>query len=200
MQLHWYQALLKRCFDVLSALVGLLFFGWVILIAIIFARCDTGMSGIFSQSRVGKDGHLFKVFKIRTMRPVSGVETSVTQAKDPRITPLGVLFRKTKIDELPQLWNVLIGEMSLVGPRPDVPGYADKLVGQERAVLSLRPGITGPASLKYHDEEQVLAQQDDPQQYNDTVIYPDKVQINLQYIRDWSLIGDLKYIFQTIFR
>ena len=111
---------------------------------------------------------------------------------------MGRFFRKTKIDELPQLWNVLLGHMSFVGPRPDVPGYADKLTGVERAVLSLRPGITGPATLKYRDEEEILATQDDPEQYNREVIYPDKVQINLQYIREWSFLGDLRYILATV--
>src|SRR5699024_5392612 len=114
-------------------------------------------------------------------------------------TPLGRFFRRTKIDELPQLWNVLLGDMSFVGPRPDVPGYADKLEGEQRLLLSIRPGITGPATLKYRDEEAMLAAQDDAEAYNRDVIWPDKVHLNLDYIRDWSLAGDIRYIWQTVF-
>jgi lipopolysaccharide/colanic/teichoic acid biosynthesis glycosyltransferase len=112
---------------------------------------------------------------------------------------MGRILRRTKIDELPQLWNVLKGDMSFVGPRPDVSGFADKLMGVERAVLSVRPGITGPASLKYSDEEVLLAKVEDPEVYNREVIWPDKVRINLMYIKNWSLVGDLRYLLQTIF-
>ncbi len=122
----------------------------------------------------------------------------VTTSNDRRITKSGAFFRRTKIDELPQLFNVLIGDMSFVGPRPDVPGYADRLEGEARAILELRPGITGPASLKYKNEEEILAQQKDPKMYNDTVIWPDKVAINLEYIQNWSFKKDMEYIFQTI--
>ncbi|EKF73291.1 sugar transferase [Alcanivorax hongdengensis A-11-3] len=192
------QSFLKRSFDFLVALAGLMAVWWLILIAYIAATLDTRSSGFFIQSRVGKGGRVFKVVKIKTMRPDDKTTTTVTQSGDPRITPLGAFFRKTKIDELPQLWNVLLGQMSFVGPRPDVPGYADRLEGEDRAVLSLRPGITGPATLKYRDEEEILAAQDDPERYNREVIYPDKVQINLQYIRDWSFSGDLRYILATV--
>lgn len=192
------QSFFKRTFDFLVALAGLLAVWWLVLAAFLAASLDTRSNGFFIQRRVGKDGKMFRVVKIKTMRPDSKTTTTVTRAGDPRITPLGRFFRKTKIDELPQLWNVLLGQMSFVGPRPDVPGYADKLTGEERAVLSLRPGITGPATLKYRDEETILASQDDPERYNKEVIYPDKVKINLQYIREWSFLGDLRYIVQTV--
>jgi lipopolysaccharide/colanic/teichoic acid biosynthesis glycosyltransferase len=191
---------LKRFFDFCIALVGLLLFGWLILLAFLLASIDTRSNGFFLQVRVGKDGRLFRVIKVRTMRPNTKISGSVTTANDPRITPLGRLFRKLKIDELPQLINVFLGQMSLVGPRPDVPGFADRLIGEERLLLSVKPGITGPATLKYRNEEQLLAAQDNPEQYNFDVIWPDKVRINLDYIRTWSLAKDISYIWQTIFR
>ena len=134
------------------------------------------------------------------MKPLIGIQTTVTTINDTRITKWGSFFRKTKLDELPSLWNVLQGDMSLVGPRPDVPGYADKLEGSDRRILELRPGITGPATLKYANEEQLLASIDDPIKYNDEVIFPDKVKINLEYLDNWSLWGDSKIIFRTVFR
>ncbi len=192
------QAFVKRLFDILISFSGLLVLWWVILLAWLLASLDTKSNGFFVQRRVGKDGCDFYVVKIRTMRPNLNLSTTVTQRGDPRITRLGAFFRKVKMDELPQLWNVLIGDMSLVGPRPDVPGFADKLEGEQRAMLSLRPGITGPATIKYRDEEQLLACQADAEAYNREVIFPDKVRINLNYIRNWSFSKDLKYIFQTI--
>ncbi|KZZ81225.1 sugar transferase [Oleiphilus sp. HI0133] len=192
-------ALIKRCFDVVVALVGLSFSFWLILLAWIAASIDTCSNGFFIQQRVGRNGRLFKVVKIKTMRQVRGIETTITADNDPRITKLGAFFRKTKIDELPQLWNVLLGQMSFVGPRPDVPGYADKLVGEERLVLTIRPGITGPATLKYKNEEALLAAQADPAKYNDEVIFPDKVKINMGYIKNYSFLKDLNYISQTLF-
>ncbi len=133
------------------------------------------------------------------MKSVPNFDTSVTSSADPRITNLGRFFRATKLDELPQLWNVLIGQMSLVGPRPEVPGFADELVGDDRVVLTVRPGITGPATLKYRHEEQLLAAQADPDKYNAEVLFPDKVRINLRYVAEWSFLGDLKYIWHTLF-
>lgn len=189
---------LKRGFDISISFLGLCGAWWLILLAYVAATKDTGESGFFTQRRVGMHGRLFKVVKIKTMRPVKGVETTITGLNDPRITKLGAFFRKTKIDELPQLWNVLKGDMSFVGPRPDVPGYADRLVGRDRLILSIRPGITGPATLKYRDEEAVLAVQDDPERYNDEVIFPDKVRINLDYIDEWSLCGDVRLIMKTV--
>lgn len=129
-------------------------------------------------------------------RPIPG--TTVTTTGDIRITQLGAKLRRWKLDELPQLWNVLKGDMSFVGPRPDVPGFMDRLQGEDRAILTLRPGITGPATLKYRNEEEILSKVPDPETYNSEVIWPDKVKINLQYLHNWSLIGDLRYIKQTV--
>jgi lipopolysaccharide/colanic/teichoic acid biosynthesis glycosyltransferase len=193
------QAAIKRSFDFTVALFGLLVTWWLVLLAWIAASIDTRSNGFFIQRRVGRNGKTFRVIKIKTMRPVAEFDTTVTRRGDPRITPLGAFFRRTKIDELPQLWNVLLGQMSFVGPRPDVPGFADTLLGEERAMLSIRPGITGPATLKYRNEEELLAAQDDPEAYNRDVIWPDKVQINLEYIREWSLWNDCCYIFRTVF-
>lgn len=151
----------------------------------------------FKQQRVGQNGKLFTMVKFRSMSVVhSG--SSISVKGESRITPLGEKLRVYKLDELPELWNVLLGEMSFVGPRPDVPGYADQLVGKDRDILKLKPGITGPASLKYKNEEEILAKQDNPIQYNDTVIYPDKIRINLLYLERHSLKLDLQLIFQTV--
>ena len=193
------QALQKRAFDLFFAVLGLLAAWWLILLAWVVASIDTRSNGFFIQKRVGRHGKMFRVVKMKTMRPIASFETTVTRRGDPRITPLGAFFRRTKIDELPQLWNVLLGDMSFVGPRPDVPGFADKLQGEERAMLSIRPGITGPATLKYRNEEAFLATQADPETYNHEVIWPDKVQMNLDYIRNWSLRNDIHYIIQTVF-
>lgn len=190
--------MLKWIFDRSVALIGLLFL-WPVLIvvAILIKMKMPGGPAIFKQKRVGLHGDLFTMYKFRSMT-VSHGGSSVSVAGESRITPLGAKLRKYKLDELPELWNVLIGDMSFVGPRPDVPGYADKLVGEDRLVLELRPGITGPATLKYRNEEELLAQVDDPQKYNDEVIYPDKVRINLDYYRNHSLMGDLKLILETV--
>ena len=174
---------------------------WPVL-AVVAVLIKVRMPGgpvIFRQRRVGRGGRLFTMYKFRSMTVGHG-GSSVSVAGESRITPLGHVLRRYKLDELPELWNVLIGDMSLVGPRPDVPGYADKLTGEDRDVLRLRPGITGPASLKYANEEEILALVDDPQRYNDEVIFPDKVRINLQYYRSHSLAGDIKLILATIFR
>lgn len=194
-----FQAFQKRVFDLFFAVLGLLAVWWLILLAWLAACIDTRSNGFFVQKRVGRNGKIFRVVKVKTMRPVAAFDTTVTRRGDPRITPLGAFFRRTKIDELPQLWNVLVGDMSFVGPRPDVPGFADKLQGEERAMLSIRPGITSPATLKYRNEEELLAAQDDPEAYNRNVIWPDKVRINLDYIQNWSLAQDLRYILQTVF-
>jgi len=189
--------MIKRTMDIVAAFCGLGLLWPVILITWVLAARDTGASGFFVQERVGRGGRMIKVIKLRTMRPQQG--STVTTKNDSRITPLGAKFRRWKLDELPQLWNVLKGDMSLVGPRPDVPGFLDKLEGDDRAILELAPGITGPASLKYRDEEEELAKVDDPETYNREVIWPDKVRINRQYFANWSLLGDLRYIFLTIF-
>ena len=193
-------SLIKRSIDFFSSLFGLTIFLWLILIAWTIAAFETKSNGFYIQKRVGRNGKLFKLIKIKTMKPHDGIKTTVTTKNDARITKWGMFFRKTKLDELPSLWNVLMGDMSLVGPRPDVPGYADKLVGKDRRILELRPGITGPATLKYANEEELLANVDDPIKYNDEIIFPDKVKINLEYLDNWSLWLDIKIIFRTIFR
>ena len=190
--------MIKWLFDRIVALVGLICLLPVLLVVWVLIRVTMpGGGAIFKQKRVGKDGKLFTMYKFRSMTVGHG-GSSVSVAGESRITPLGRKLRKYKLDELPELWNVLIGDMSFVGPRPDVPGYADKLEGEDRLILKLRPGITGPASLKYRNEEEILAQVDNPQQYNDEVIYPDKVKINLDYYYHHSLIGDIKLIIQTV--
>ncbi|WP_026279234.1 MULTISPECIES: sugar transferase [unclassified Thioalkalivibrio] len=194
------EAALKRGFDVLGAAVGLALTFWLIALAWVLATIDTRQNGFFVQERVGRHGRVFRVVKIRTMRPSRVHTTTVTTGHDPRITPLGRFFRRTKIDELPQLINVLLGQMSFVGPRPDVPGFADALEGEDRLVVSVRPGITGPATLKYRDEESMLAAVEDPEAYNHEVIFPDKVRINREYVQNWSFRKDLGYIWRTVFR
>ena len=160
--------------------------------------CSVRTNGFFIQSRVGRSGKLFNIVKIKTMKNVIGINSSITTLDDVRISISGVFFRKTKIDELPQLWNVLIGQMSFVGPRPDVPGYADRLKGKDRIILSVRPGITGPAQLAYKNEEEILAKQDDIIKYNNEVIWPDKVAINMKYIENYSFFKDIYYIWKTV--
>lgn len=157
---------------------------------------------IFKQKRVGQYGKVFMIYKIRSMKSDCNNDNNnfVTTADDDRILPFGRWLRKTKIDEIVELVNVIKGDMSLVGPRPDVPGYADMLQGSARKILELRPGITGPASLKYINEEEILSKVPNPQQYNDEVIYPDKVKINLDYYYNRTFIGDIKIIFKTLFR
>jgi len=192
--------MLKLIFDKIAAFLGLLVL-WplFIIVAILILIKMPKDSILFIQKRVGKNGKLFSMYKFKSMQ-VNHSGSSITIKGEKRITEFGAFLRKYKIDELPALWNVLKGDMSLVGPRPDVPGYADKLKGKDRLVLKLRPGITGPASLKYSNEEELLANVKDPQKYNDEVIFPDKVRINLEYLNNWSFWMDIKTIFKTIFR
>lgn len=190
--------ILKYLFDRLAALTGLLLLWPVLLVVAVLIRIKMPDGPVlFKQKRVGLHGKLFTMMKFRTMT-VAYAGSSVSVAGEGSITPLAARLRRWKIDELPQLWNVLIGEMSFVGPRPDVPGYADQLQGDDRRILELRPGITGPASLKYRDEEELLAKVEDPQTYNDTVIYPDKVRINLYYMDHYSFVKDLQMIVCTV--
>ena len=189
---------LKYIFDRVTAFVGLLFLWPVLLIVAVLIKIQMPGPVLFVQERVGKDGKLFRCHKFRSMI-VEHTGSSVSVAGESRITPLGAKLRKYKLDELPELWDVLIGNMSFVGPRPDVPGYADKLQGDDRIILSLRPGITGPATLKYRNEEELLATVDNPQHYNDTVIYPDKVRINRYYAEHYSFAKDLQIIVCTVF-
>ncbi len=190
--------IIKRIFDFSISLFGLLIVFWLIFFLVILASLDTRQWGIFSQWRIGKDAKPFKIFKIRSMRNIKGVTTTVTSKGDPRISKFGVLIRKLKLDELPQLWNVLIGKMSFVGPRPDVAGYLDKVKGEDTIIRSLKPGITGPASIHFRNEEELLSQQSDPERYNDEVIWPEKVRINRHYIENYSFWEDIRCILKTI--
>lgn len=190
--------ILKYIFDRAMAFIGLLILWPVLLVVAILIKVKMpGGPVIFRQKRVGRNGKLFTMYKFRSMTVGHG-GSSVSVAGESRITPLGAKLRHYKLDELPELWNVLIGDMSFVGPRPDVPGYADQLKGADRDVLKLRPGITGPASLKYRDEEDLLAGKEDPQKYNDEVIFPDKVRINLYYLHHYSFLKDIEMIFCTV--
>lgn len=187
----------KRIFDLLSSLLGLVVLSPALLVISLLIKWKMPGPVFFCQYRVGKDARLFKMMKFRSMEVVHNGRT-VSVKGEARITPLGATLRKYKLDELPELWNVLKGDMSLVGPRPDLPGYADELKGNDRKILSLRPGITGAASLKYSNEEELLSRVSDPQRYNDEVLYPDKVRINLKYLYNWSLWLDFRIIFCTI--
>lgn len=188
----------KRLFDFVCAAVGLALAALPMALIAIAIWATSGRPVLFVQERVGRHGRLFRIKKFRTMVVRPPGDSSVTVAGDARMTPVGRLLRRWKLDELPQLWNVLVGEMSLVGPRPDVPGYADRLEGNARRLLELRPGITGPATLAYRNEEELLAQQPDPVRYNDEVIWPDKVRINLEYMERCSLWGDLLILWRTL--
>lgn len=187
----------KWIFDRLMALFGILSLWWLMLIVAICIKVKMPGPVFFRHQRVGRGGQLFTLVKFRTML-VNHDGNSVSVAGESRITPLGAMLRRWKLDELPELWNVLVGDMSFVGPRPDVPGYADVLTGEARDILSLRPGITGPASMKYRNEEEILSAVENPQQYNDEVIFPDKVRINLLYLHDHSFFLDLKMIVATV--
>lgn len=202
----------KWLFDRIVSFIGLLFLWPILVIVAILVKVKMpGGPVFFVQERVGKGGKLFKCHKFRTMT-VKHNGSTVSVAGDSRITPLGVTLRHYKLDELPGLWDVLIGNMSFVGPRPDVPGYADKLQGADRDVLKLRPGITGPATLKYRLEDELIADYVTKKQtagdirdvqtiaveYNDNVIYPDKVRINCYYYRNYSFIKDVQMIFCTV--
>ncbi len=190
--------ILKWIFDRVVSFLGLLLLlPLFVIVAILVKTKMPGGPMFFLQKRVGRHGKLFTVHKFRTMKVDHG-GSSVSVAGEARITPFGATLRRYKIDELPELWDVLICNMSFVGPRPDVPGYADKLVGNDRRVLNLRPGITGPASLKYRDEEELLAKVENPVEYNDTVIYPDKVRLNLYYLDHYSFWKDIQMIFCTV--
>lgn len=188
----------KYLFDRIMAFVGLVVLSPILFVVWILIRIKMPDGpAVFTQKRVGKGGRLFTMYKFRSMSAHHSGST-VSVAGESRITPLGAKLRRYKLDELPELWNVFIGDMSFVGPRPDVPGYADKLEGDDRRVLQLRPGITGPASLKYRDEEVLLAAQANPQEFNDKVIYPDKVRINLYYLDHYSFVTDIKMIIATV--
>ncbi len=202
----------KWIFDRTVAFIGLLFLWPILLIVAIMIKIKMpGGPAFFIQKRVGKDGKLFPCHKFRTMT-VEHHGSTISVAGDSRITPFGATLRHYKLDELPGLWDVLVGNMSFVGPRPDVPGYADKLVGDDRVVLKLRPGITGPATLKYRLEDEMISEyvakrqaegdsrpiQEIATEYNDNVIYPDKVRLNKYYYRNYSFFKDIEMIFATV--
>lgn len=187
---------IKVIFDYLLAIILLIFLFPLILILVILSTFSTNKFGIFSQIRVGKGSKLFKIYKIRSMVVQKG--DVITAENDPRITKFGHFIRATKLDEFPQLFNILKGEMSFIGPRPDVPGYADLLKGDDRIILSVKPGVTGPATLFYKNEEQLLAFQENKNTYNDKIIWPNKVKINIDYLKSWSLKKDLIILVKTI--
>ena len=187
----------KRIFDISLTLILLPFALIPLLLLFVMATAVTGASGLFVQRRIGQFGIPFKLYKIRSLKGVNHKDVVAMKASE---TAFGSWLRRSKLDELPQLFNVLKGDMSWVGPRPDVPGYADALVGDDRLLLQLKPGITGPATLKYKNEDAVLLQQEQPLVYNDTVIWPDKVAINKKYMEDWSMQKDMAYIVQSLFQ
>ena len=191
--------MLKRTFDILLSVFAIfLLFPFFLLVSFLIV-IDSGFPIFFLQKRIGRGAKEFNIIKFRTMK-TNNENITITVSDDSRITRIGKYLRKTKIDELPEILNVLFGQMSFVGPRPDVKGYADKLKGANRKILALRPGITGPASLKYYNEEYILSQKSNPKKYNDEVIFPDKVKINMYYFHNRSFFLDLKIIFATIFR
>ena len=192
--------MIKRFFDLTSSFIGILVLLPLILVISIVIKLESKGPVFFKQKMIGKDGKLFTMIKFRSMSVVQKSKSTVSIKGDVRITKVGAFIRKYKFDELPELWNVLVGQMSIVGPRPDVKGFADELQGEDRLILELRPGITGPASLKYANEEELLSHQENPEKYNNEVIFPDKVRINLDYYYNQNLILDLKIIFATIFR
>jgi lipopolysaccharide/colanic/teichoic acid biosynthesis glycosyltransferase len=189
----------KRWFDGTASLAALMVLAVPLCLIGLWVWASDGQPILFRQERVGRHGRLFRICKFRTMNPTARPGTTITVADDPRITKTGKWLRRLKLDELPQLINVLQGDMSLVGPRPDVPGYADQLTGQAAGLLELRPGITGPATLAFRNEEALLARVSDPKKYNDEVIFPEKVRLNLEYARTLSLGNDVRYIVKTIF-
>lgn len=181
--------MLKRFFDIFFSSLSILLIGWVVVIAVVIASFDTKSFGLFVQERIGQFGKPFKIFKIKSMN-------DSTQ----KVSSFGKFLRNSKLDELPQLLNILIGQMSFVGPRPDIAGYYDELEGEDRKILELKPGLTSEASIKYANEEELLNQQTNPLAYNDTVIFPDKVKMNLDYYYKQSILVDLQILVKTIIR
>ena len=188
----------KRGFDLMAAVAGLVLLSPVMAVVAVMVRASSPGPALFVQTRVGRHGRPFQCIKFRTMRMGAESLGSITTVTDSRVTPVGRVLRRYKLDELPQLWNVLMGRMSFVGPRPDVPGYADQLQGEDRQVLDLLPGITGPATLLFRDEERLLALARDPKEFNDNVIYPEKLRINRAYLKHSSFWHDIGYIVATV--
>ena len=196
MRISW--AIPKRLFDFAASLAGLVVLSPLMLVLAVLVRATSPGPALFIQERVGRHGRGFRCAKFRTMCAGAQAQGTVTTAADARVTPLGRWLRRWKLDELPQLWNVLAGRMSFVGPRPDVPGYADRLQGDDRRILELRPGITGPATLLFRDEERLLALAKNPQAFNDAVVYPEKVRLNREYLESGNFGRDLGYVFATV--
>ena len=179
----------KRLFDLIFSFTIFILISWILILAVLVASIDTKSFGIFFQDRIGQYGKLFKILKIKSMNDSTK-----------RISFFGKFLRKSKIDELPQLLNILLGQMSFVGPRPDISGYYDKLEGENRKILEMKPGLTSLAYIKYSNEEDLLSKQINPLQYNDKVIFPDKVKMNLDYYYKQSFLLDLQIIVKTILR
>ncbi|MGM5631195.1 sugar transferase [Apibacter raozihei] len=188
--------IVKQITDYMLALASLFLLIIPMLIIYIITCISTQNNGLFMQKRIGKGGKEFNLYKYRTMK---GHYNTFVTTSQMNITPWGKILRKYKLDELPQIFNILKGEMSWVGPRPDVPGYADLLSGKSSIILTVKPGITGPAQLKYRNEQEILSKVSDPQKYNDEILWKDKVLINIDYIENWSMANDFKYIWQTLF-
>lgn len=184
---------IKRVFDVFFASIGLFILGWFILLMAIISKIDINGNGFFKQKRVGQHGNLFTIYKIETIHPEE------VKKESPHITRFGQFIRKYKIDEFPQLWNVLKGTMSFVGPRPDISGFADKLKGEATLILSVKPGITGPATLHFRNEEELLQAQVNPEVYNKEIIWPQKVALNIQYVKEYRFTKDIQYLYKTLF-
>ena len=192
--MKFHQRAIKRFFDLFLSLVLFPILILPILVLVIIASIDTSANGFFMHERIGQYGKPFKMFKIRTLKVEEHQLGRLTESA----TGFGNWLRRTKLDELPQIFNVILGQMSFVGPRPDVRGFADELRGENREILKIKPGVTGPATLKYKDEDYVLALQEDAENYNRTIIWPDKVRINLNYVRNWSFISDICYLLKSI--
>jgi len=184
---------IKRVFDVFFAGIGLIILGWLIIFSAILSKIMIGGDGFFVQNRVGQYGKLFTIYKIETIHPKEATKET------PYISALGQFIRKHKIDEFPQLFNILEGTMSFVGPRPDVIGFADKLEGEQRKIINVKPGITGPATLFFRNEEELLKTHDKPEEYNKEIIWPQKVALNIKYVNEYSFIKDIYYIYKTLF-
>jgi lipopolysaccharide/colanic/teichoic acid biosynthesis glycosyltransferase len=187
----------KRLFDIIASIIGLIVFLPLFLVISLLILIKMPGPIFFRQNRVGKEAKLFRMVKFRTMKVNHGGST-ISVKGESRITPLGATMRKYKLDELPEFWNILKGDMSFVGPRPDVPGYADLLEGEDRLLLNLKPGLTGAASIRFSNEEELLAEQEDPTKFNDQILFPEKVRINNGYVKNWNFWLDIKIIIYTI--
>ncbi len=190
------QKITKRIFDVSISLIVLPFVIFPLILLLVIATLSTGKNGLFVQKRIGYQGKKFNLYKIRSLKGDHHIDAVAIKESE---TSFGKWIRKTKLDELPQAFNILLGTMSWVGPRPDISGYADKLKGEDRIILEVKPGLTGPATLKYKNEDDLLLKQENPLKYNDEVIWPDKVVLNKEYVMNWSLLKDINYLWASLF-